>query len=581
MLDPGRPFSATHSYLDLIHALEEQIRNGVQQVDQARFVFKTSESSYELPRWADAITTVSGVVANTPTMFQPGVDFDLRNNRLLWRLDAAATRPDDATRFTVQYTYRDRPSGLTDFTPGSVISTLVCAVAHELKLLYEQMDEAYRRAFIDTASGVALDNVVALLGVSRKLAKNARGKVTFRRKDTARAVTIRQNTTVATESGLTFATVADAVLGVGVATLDVAIEAQEPGPEGNVEADTIVIMPTPPPGLGSVTITNPEPLKEGQVQESDAQLRERAKFRLERSGNATLNAIKFAVLEQVDGVLGVEVTDHSVDASIPLGEVRVRYSGEADRLAVERVVNQTRAAGVLAQVGAITRILIAGRFYVIPDTSGTDATAVFRASVVDAIQALGIGEPLSLRRLNALAYSIPGLADVAEAQLTHNRADSETTDVTDPFLARPTEQLQPDDSDITVIRLNAFQMTASRDPAATRLSVQLGRVQGEPEVFTPGTFRDVTLDVQLTVRARLLAKPDDAPERVGSLIQSLHFTQADTATLVIPDTAILATPENPVGYRPTVHNPNGVEIVLQAAAFPGLQPTTRTVDFPS
>ena len=53
------------------------------------------------------------------------------------------------------------------------------AISREFKLLYEQMDQAYRRAFIDYAQGVALDNVVALLGISRNLALPAQGEVTF------------------------------------------------------------------------------------------------------------------------------------------------------------------------------------------------------------------------------------------------------------------------------------------------------------------------------------------------------------------------------------------------------------------
>ena len=48
-----------------------------------------------------------------------------------------------------------------------------------MKLLYEQMDQAYRRAFVDEANGAALDNVVALLNVTRNPALKARGEVTF------------------------------------------------------------------------------------------------------------------------------------------------------------------------------------------------------------------------------------------------------------------------------------------------------------------------------------------------------------------------------------------------------------------
>ena len=75
-------------------------------------------------------------------------------------------------------------------------------------------------------------------------------------------------------------------------------------------------MPTPPNGVEGVI--NKEPVAGGTPDETDDQLRQRAKFHLERLGNATLNALKFAVLE-IDGVEGVSVADHSVDSAIPLG----------------------------------------------------------------------------------------------------------------------------------------------------------------------------------------------------------------------------------------------------------------------
>jgi uncharacterized phage protein gp47/JayE len=120
----------------------------------------------------------------------------------------------------------------------------------------------------------------------------------------------------------------------------VAIEAADAGPQGNVNAGTITIMPTPPPGVDGVT--NENPTHDGQSAEDDDRLRDRARHALERAGNATLNAIRFAVLE-VDGVEGVEVIDRSTDDSIPLGEVRVRYSG--GRIEdVRRAVELSRAA---------------------------------------------------------------------------------------------------------------------------------------------------------------------------------------------------------------------------------------------
>ena len=155
--------------------------------------------------------------------------------------------------------------------------------------------------------------------------------------------------------------------------MDVAIEAVQPGPDGNVGSGAITVMPTPPPGVNSVT--NAAPTGGGRAAEPDEQLRERAKHTLERAGNSTLGAIKFAVLG-IDGVDGVEVLDFSRDGSIPLGEVRVRYSaGSPEKVGakVEAVVESTRAAGIHAILEAITSVLISGIFYVIPDVGGVQA----------------------------------------------------------------------------------------------------------------------------------------------------------------------------------------------------------------
>ena len=50
---------------------------------------------------------------------------------------------------------------------GGVARTLLEAVARELAIFYATLDAAHRSGFLDTAEGIALDNVVAILGVRR------------------------------------------------------------------------------------------------------------------------------------------------------------------------------------------------------------------------------------------------------------------------------------------------------------------------------------------------------------------------------------------------------------------------------
>jgi len=634
MIDLGKPFS--EAYQDVIDALEDRVRNGVEQPARERFTFEGTGRTYDLPDTTYAVTRVTGLRNTQYHVFEPGKDFRFANSRIIW-LDSGA-RPDQGSRFEVEYTYRERPAGLTDFNPGSVVGTLVRTVARQMKLIYDQMDEAYRRAFIDEATGVALDNVVAVLGVTRNPARPARGEVTFyRRRATDTAVDIPKVTTrIADEGGRTFVTTEDGrildqmdELGtqsdrvlrtanwiaepIGVwrrgddpdaieslvdpgelavseedertitlpsdaglegelliryrpKSVTVPIAAVQPGPEGNVNAGAITIMPTPPSGVEGVL--NEEPVTGGQSPEPDDLLRERAKHELERKGNATLNAIRFAVLE-VDGVEGVEVVDHSMDDTVALGEVRVRYSG-GDRGEVARAVEGARAAGILAQLDEIEPVLISGIFYLIPE-SGAPPTAPgpFLAAVVQAINALAIGAPLSVRRLNALAYNVPGLADVAEAQLEHDRGGEAGQRVTDPLPIGPNELVRPDETHLEAVLVSALKVPQTQD---NELDVQLVDADENPI-----EWENFSIDVAVTLRAYLETAPTQPPERIGSLPKTLDFEGTSTATLEITAQDVDDLEPGPTDS----HRLTGVEVELGAAVYPGiLGAEGATIDLP-
>lgn len=616
---------------EIITALEGSVRYGVEQPASAVFVYQPDANGYELPQPAVAIMRVTGTVSGTFTVFDSS-QYSLSGNRLFWHETKEHALPSTDARFEVEYTYRDLPSGLTDFNPGSVVGTLLRAVAREITLLYNQMDQAYRRAFIDGANGVALDNVVALLGVERNPAQKAKGRVTFFRKKAAtETIIVVTGTRVADQSGRVFVTVEEGTIPAGkegisevlvgknrktknliaeligvwpndlpnqtsantlkTATGDdgqtitgvknkalpegdlrvqyiprsvtVAIEALNPGIEGNVNAGAINIMPTPPRGIEGVT--NEAPTTGGLPAEEDKQLRERAKHALERGGNATLNAIKYAVLD-VDGVRGAEVLDHLVDDSIPIGEVRVRYHG-GDRSKVQEVVEKTRAAGVMAYLDPIVVLLISGTFYLIPDTQVPQNTASkFTSAVKDEIESLAIGAPLSVRRLNALAFKILGIADVAEAQLMSKRDDDTPKAVVDPLLVTRSEMVRPDKANISALFLVRLDWAKARlDGGKTKCIVD---IQIVAEHGAAVKFTDFTIDLQVTLRASLKNAPERPPERIGKgFTRPVHFTDSATAPLEIDLT----------DFKSDVHKPE-VEFVIVAAAYPALGKIEKLFD---
>jgi uncharacterized phage protein gp47/JayE len=641
MIDIGHPFSKP--FQDLVDSMVASLQLGVEQPATQELLYRRGTKAYPL-KGAGPVSglagQITGFVAGKPAIFSLDQHYIYAVGQLVWQQPpptvdpdvAASWYPDDDSRLTVGYFFRDLPSGITDFNAGSVAGTLARATARELKLLYEQMDQAYRRAFIDYAQGAALDNVVALLGISRNLAMPAQGEVTFWLKKPPQAdIPIAPGTRVAdvrgrlfkvTAPGIIQATLEEAANAVGPVvrtaakignlvhvrvtgtTTDLATQptkagqpfgddertitlaatppssnlivtyhpksvtvpviAVEPGLEGNLGSGSLTVMPTPPRGIDG-GVVNEKPLTGGEAVESDDQLRERAKHALERAGNATLNAIRFAVLN-VDGVDSVDVRDFSIDETIPPGELWVRIStGMPDvvRPQVENVVDKTRAAGIKARVTQVSIVTLSGTLYVMPDTAraGADAYARYETAVISALAALGIGKPVSPRKLASLAFQIAGLADVAEIQLDYVRGSDPAKPVDkDPFVLDAGEQAHPDAGAIKVVPVHALSASAASLAGDGTLSVNLQALDGDG---TPIRFRSFQLAVLATVRAKPTAMPNQPLQQVAQVTAAATFTAADHTTpsfpkIVIPNLASL--------------DKATIELAVQAAAYPGVLP---------
>ncbi|HTY90422.1 MAG TPA: baseplate J/gp47 family protein [Methanocella sp.] len=163
------------SYNDIVDSILSQITRGIVN-EKFEYVAVRPKYRLEYPG-AQGIVKVEGTVNGARFLFTKGIDFTFSENSIEW-LDK--TRPDNHTPFTVYYTI-DVPTGITDVNPGSVTRNIVESIAIELDFLYAQMNQVYNSSYIDTASGKALDLVVALLGITRKPAGFAAGEVTFGR----------------------------------------------------------------------------------------------------------------------------------------------------------------------------------------------------------------------------------------------------------------------------------------------------------------------------------------------------------------------------------------------------------------
>ncbi|SEA37624.1 Baseplate J-like protein [Thiothrix caldifontis] len=231
-------------------------------------------------------------------------DFTLSNGRdITWQADpghpdspsADALWPVEGSVFYVNYE-ANRPAGaaplLTDRSPGSVTRLLAESIGREYAVLSGQLEKVYQAGFLDTATGRDLDNLVALVGLTRKSRSVAGGTVTFSRRTPAPAdITIAVGTRLSTHDvpAATFETTATATLQRGRLSVDVPVQALVGGSSGVVLAGSIVAVNRPV--LGIDTVTNTEATRFAGQEEGDAALRMRARRSLDHAGKATVGAL--------------------------------------------------------------------------------------------------------------------------------------------------------------------------------------------------------------------------------------------------------------------------------------------------
>ena len=231
------------------------------------------------------------------------------------------------------------------------------SVAWESSKLWDEMESVYFAAFIDDAEGKQLDGLVKYIGLYRKPALRAIGKIEI----TGRAGrVVPAGTRVRTESGIDFQTTGDVILerqeieegGFGVAE----IRALEPGRTGNVTGGRIDRLFSPIEGINA--ITNPARTSGGLEIETDEELRERYYRSLSRKGKATRAAIEAALLElpSVKDALVLENTGMEVDANGVPPKAIAPFVFDGHQQEIAAAILATKSAGIQSFGSIVTEI---------------------------------------------------------------------------------------------------------------------------------------------------------------------------------------------------------------------------------
>jgi hypothetical protein len=314
-------------------------------------IYDLKSDLYPLAEPAQDVRGVTGIVAGRHHTFLKDVDFlfNAGSNAVEW--DSTGANPEDNTIFHVDYFRLNSRSPLTDINVGSVTRTLSEAISREIATVYNQINLAYLSGFIETATGRSLELVVAILGLTRKTKDYAIGLATFFR-DTASTgnITIPEGTLLATTKGdVLFETTQPRTLQQGQVRIDAPFRAAEAfkGDKGQVPAGAISLMLQPIAGIARVT--NFDATFLGAEDETDAELRLRAKAALRSLGKATLAAISRVIFEGRGKLTEVWDPNSPPDHRAELGTVVLLVEAEPERFpSLNTAVQETRAAGIQA-----------------------------------------------------------------------------------------------------------------------------------------------------------------------------------------------------------------------------------------
>ncbi|MDB9527107.1 hypothetical protein PN498_13985 [Oscillatoria sp. CS-180] len=484
----------TPETVHLIERLYPEIRDDllvalVGGVVNEPILFDDKVDFYPLAQPAQGVRSITGTAtleAGQPPQrfFQRDIDFEYSSgdNAIIWL--EGGTWPDDDSVFYVDYFAEGSRSPLTDINVGSVGRTICEAIGREMAVVYQQVNETYRSGFIDTAQGRSLDLVVSILGITRKTKDFAVGQVTFFRDPAVDGgISIPIGTLLTTAKGeATFVTTQLRTLQRGQVRIDVPVRAGDAsrGEVGLVAADSITVLVQPIAGISRVN--NFEPLALAAEDETDEDLRSRAKAALRGLGKGTLAALIQVIAEQRAKLTEVWEPNGPPARQTPPGIVSLLVESEPERFpSLQAAVAQTRAAGV--QTSLVARyIFFKPRLTVslIGDLSDSNKAKV-RNDVIDAIrqavEALGSGEAI------AASAVLEAIATVKEV------ATNETGQPIVRFLDVMTWQAdvgQPSTADLTDALVTAMQSVPPTDLAAQKAAIDQVLLAEGPSLVPTG-----------------------------------------------------------------------------------------------
>ena len=316
--------------------------------------------------------------------------------------------------------------------------------AYDQALAEEELEAVYFSRFPNTARGQSLDRLTLFGGIVRNPATPSRYTV---RVEGDAGHTVEAGFLVGTDTGITFASVTDAVIG-DEGTCLITVDCTEDGTFGNVNASAIVKAVNPSAGITAVS--GVECLTAGVDVESDVVLRERLKAAISGQGSGNTNAIRSALL-RIPTVQFAAIIENETDATDSDGRPAHSFEcyvlgGDGYEQEIAQAIFEKRPVGIRTWGDvSVTITDLSGNERVVkytpaPEISVTvrikintntsfpdDGVAKIQSAVSNYINTLGIGNSLVLSTLYGYIYGVPGVTEVTALELSTNGGASYNT----------------------------------------------------------------------------------------------------------------------------------------------------------
>lgn len=358
-------------------------------------------------------------------------------NEYGWGLTSLGFRRPTYTELldALEYKARELFGATANLTVRSPLGLFLRIYAWMLNILFSVLEDVYNSRFVDTAVGASLLNLGRAIGLRILSAQKATGYLTVTGPP---GTIIPEGWLAETAAGIQFFAVSETEIGeAGTATVPARCTAT--GPEGNVAAGTITTITNPGAVAGVKSVINAAAFTGGRERETDEEYRDRYYASVDYAGGVNADAIRAALLQNVEGIMQARVfenDDDVVDAyGLPPHSIEaVAYGGLDGDIA--QVIYKELSAGIQTYGQQVVQVITASgstktiRFnrptpvqvwvkIIGLTTNGDfphDGEDRIKAAVVNYIGdqesgGVSIGETLYHQRLPAVIYAVSGVLD--------------------------------------------------------------------------------------------------------------------------------------------------------------------------